>query len=150
MPLRDDETIPVDAVLLRVLLPDPNWTTNKGGRHRPSSLAFFSVHQEVSYFLDGPGMLPELHRIFPGLEIARIPARVIRGVGFAIERRPAECPEDFRCERASHVIAGPSTEATRIEFQKRAGYIAKNLDVTIISPEPPGPEKPQPPQEPAT
>lgn len=142
MPLRDDETISADAILLRVLLSDPNWTTNKGGRHRPSSLAFFSADQEVSYFLDGPGMLPELHRIYPGLEIARVPASLMRGVGFAIERRPAECPEDFRCDRASHVVAGPNTEVTRIEFQKSAGSIAKHLDVTIVSPELPGPREP--------
>jgi hypothetical protein len=143
MPLHDDETIPANAVLLRVML--PGWTTNKGGRYRPSSLAFFSVGQEVSYFLDGPGMLPELHRIFPGLEVARVPVLVIRGVGFAIERRSTECPNDFRCERASHVVAGPSAEVTRIEFQKSAGSIAKHPDVTIISPEPPRPGEPRAP-----
>lgn len=134
MPLHDDETIPHDAVLLRALI--PTWTTNKGGRYRPASAAFFSVSQEVSYFLDGPGMLPELHRIFPGLEIARIPASVIRGVGvgFAIERRPTQCPDGFQCDRASHVVAGPSTEMTRKEIERRAGFIAKHANVTIIYP----------------
>ena len=53
---------------------------NKGGKHRPSSLAFFSTKQEVSYFVEAPGILVELQRIFPGKEIARVPALVIRGV----------------------------------------------------------------------
>jgi hypothetical protein len=88
-------------------------------------------------------MLPELHRIFPGLEIARIPASVIRavGVGFAIERRPTQCPDGFQCDQASHVVAGPSTEMTRKEIERRAGFIAKHVEVTIIYP--PRPTEPR-------
>jgi hypothetical protein len=147
MPLIDDQTIPVDAILFRVLLPDPNWTTNKGGRLRPASLAFYSAEQEVSYFLESPGMLTELQRIFPGHKIARVPAAVMRGQGFAIERRPdpADCPADFGCDRACHVVAGPNAELPRPEFQRRARNIATHQDVTIIKPEaqPPG-ANPQP------
>lgn len=134
MSLIDDQTVPPDAVLFRVLRQDPNWTTNKGGRIRPASLAFFSTEQEISYFLDSPGMLAELRRIFPGHQIARVPALVIRAAGFAIERRPDpdDCPVDFRCDRACHVVAGPPTEITRKEFQRAASAIAKNAEVTII------------------
>jgi len=135
-PLIDDQTIPADAVLLRVLRQDPNWTTNKGGRFRPASLAFFSTTEEISYFLEAPDIVAELWRIFPGHRIARIPSSVIRAEGFAIERRPDECPPDFRGDRACHVVAGPALQVTRIEFQRRAGSIARHLDVTIIEPEP--------------
>jgi hypothetical protein len=91
----------------------------------------------VSYFIDVPGMLTELNRIFPGSEIARVPALVVRTVGFAIERRPDECPEDFQCDRACHVVAGPPAELTRLEFQRKARNIAKDPSVTIIHAEPP-------------
>jgi len=138
MPPIDDQTIPADAVLFRVLRKDPNWTTNKGGRLRPTSLAFFSSEQEISYFLDAPGMLAELQRIFPEHKIARVPAAVIRAAGFVIERRPdpADCPRDFHCDPACHVVAGLSAEVTRIVFQRRARSIANHADIVIIEPEP--------------
>ena len=137
MPLADDQTIPADAVLFRVLLPDPNWTTNKGGKQRPASLAFYSSNQEISYFIDSPGMLAEIQRIFPGHKIARVPATVLRAQGFAIERRPgpADCPADFQCDRAYHVVAGPNADIERPEFQRRARAIATHQDVTIIEPQ---------------
>ena len=134
MPLRNDETIPDDAVLLRVLLKDPNWTTNRGGRYRAASLAFFSTEQEISYFLEAPGVLAEVQGMFPDHEIARVPASVIRSVTFAIERRPAECPPNFQGDRSCHVVAGPSVEITRKDNERCARSIAKHKDVTIISP----------------
>ncbi len=134
MPLIDDATIPADSALFRVLA-HSGWTTTKGGTRRPSSIAFYEARGEVSYFVDVPGMLAELSRIFPGSEIARVPARVVRAVGFAIERRPTECPEDFRCDRACHVVAGPPAELTRLEFQGKARNIAKDPGVTIVRPE---------------
>jgi hypothetical protein len=139
MPLHDDGTIPADAILFRVLA-HPGWTTTKGGTRRPSSIAFYEAAGEVSYFVDAPGMLTELSRIFPGSEIAVVPALVVRAVGFAIERRPDECPEDFQCDRTCHVVAGPPAELTRLEFQAKARRIAKNPNVTIVAiihPEPP-------------
>jgi len=134
MPLIDDGTIPADSILFRVLA-HLGWTTTKGGTRRPSSIAFYEAGGEVSYFVDVPGMLAELGRIFPGSEIARVPARVVRAVGFAIVRRPDECPEGFRCDRACHVVAGPPTELTRLEFQGKARNIAKDPGVTIVRPE---------------
>lgn len=135
MPLRDDATIPNSAVLLRVLIDDANWRTQENGRYRPSSLAFFSTNQDVSYFLDVPGVVDELNRIFAGFEIASIPASVIREAGFVIERRPGECPEDFRCDRTCHVVAGPIESLERKVHQKRARQIAKHPAVTIINPQ---------------
>jgi hypothetical protein len=138
MPLTDDPTVAAGSILLRVLR--AGWTTTKGGRCRPASLAFFSTGQEISYFVEGPGVVNELWRIFPGHKIARIPAFVIRASGFVIERRPAECPAELQCDHASHVVAGPAAEITRNEFQRRAGLIAKHNDVSIIEPEAQAPQ----------
>lgn len=92
MPLLDDVTISGQAKLYRVLREDPNWITVDATGRRPSSLAFFSSDQEISYFLDCEGILPELRRIFPNNEIVEVPASIIRGVGFSIERKPQQCP----------------------------------------------------------
>lgn len=135
MPLVDDGTILANAVLFRILV-DPRWITAKGGSIRPSSLAFYEAGGEVSYFLEVPGVLAELGRLFPGMEIARVPAAVVRGVGFVIERRSGECPNDFRCDPECHVVAGPPVQVGRTEFQGKARVIAKDLSVTIIHPEP--------------
>jgi hypothetical protein len=135
MPLLDDGTILADAVLLRVL-PHPGWITNKGGIRRPSSIAFYEAYGEVSYFLDGPGVVAELRRIFKDAEIARVPVQVIRAIGFAIERRPDECPIGFRCDRSNHVVAGPAQQMDRNVYEKLARSIAKQPAVTIIDCEP--------------
>jgi len=134
MPLQNDPTIPDEAILYRVLDDNPDWRTNKGGRYRPSKLAFYEARGEVSYFLNSPDMLPELQRLFPGREIASVPASVLRSaeVGFVIQRRPDEVPPDFRCDPASHVVAGPPVEMTRLEFERRARAIAKHQFTTII------------------
>ena len=138
MPLQDDQTIPDDAILYRVL-PLPSWIKTEGEKRRPSSIAFYEARGEVSYFVDGPGMIAEVRRMFPGMEIACVPASVLRSaeVGFVIERRPAECPDGFQSDPAYHVVAGPNGELTRNEFQRRAGRIAKHPDVTILPKEPP-------------
>lgn len=147
MALVDDATIANSATLLRVLRKGIGWTTtDKDGRYRPTSAAFFSTNQEISYFLEAPGILAQLQQIFPGCEIARIPASVIRGTGSVIERRPAECPPNFHGDHACHVVAGPNTATARNELEKRARTIAKHPAVAIIpaQPEPPQPE-PAPP-----
>ena len=138
MPLQDDQTIPDDAILYRVL-PIPSWIKTEGERRRPSSIAFYEARGEVSYFMDSPGMLAEVRRIFPGVEIARVPASVLRSaeVGFAIERRPTECPDGFQSDPACHVVAGPNGQITRNEFQRRAGRIAKHADVSLVPEESP-------------
>src|SRR5229473_5533395 len=109
MAVQDDQTVHDDAILYRVLDDDPDWRTTKGDRYRPSNLAFYEATGEVSYFVESPGMLPELERIFPGQEIASVRASVLRSaeVNFAIERRPNEVPVGFRCDPANHVVAGP-------------------------------------------
>jgi hypothetical protein len=134
MAIQNDPTIHNEKTLLRVLDLDPSWTTNKGGRYRPSSLAFFQADGEVSYFVDSEGIVEELRRIFPGREIARVSASVIRSeeVGLAIACRPEEVPADFRCDPNSHVVVGPPAEMTRLEFQRRARAIAKHHSTAII------------------
>lgn len=136
MPLTDDGTIPANAVLLRAL-PYPSWITNKRGTRRPSSAAFFSTRQEVSYFLEAPGILTELRRILQSSDFARVPASVIRGLGLVIERRPAECPLGFRGDPASHVVVGPPEQMQRNEYEKRARSIAKHPNVSLVVPDPP-------------
>lgn len=121
-------------MLFRVLA-HQGWITNKGGTRRPSSIAFYEAGAEVSYFLDGPGTLAELGRIFPGSEVARVSALLVGRVGFVIERRPNECHEDFRCDHARHVVVGPPTELTRLQFQGKAREIAKDASVSILRPE---------------
>lgn len=132
MPVIDDGTIPANASLLRVLVPE--WITNKGGTRRAASLAFLSTEQEVSYFIEAEGILAEVQRIFPGHEIARVPVAVMRGAGLAIERRPDECPAEFHGDHTCHVIGGPNADVTRNEFERRARLVAKHQDVTIIPP----------------
>lgn len=136
MPLRNDETISDEAILFRVLIADPNWKTRESdGRYRPTSLAFYSADQDVSYFVDGPGVVEALNKLFAGLEIASVPASVIRGVGFVIERRPEECPEDFECDRSCHVVAGPAEPIPRKDHQRRVRTIAKHPRVYVNEPQ---------------
>jgi hypothetical protein len=133
MPLHDDATIPDDALLLRAL--PHGWTTTKGGRYRPASHAFLEVRGEVSLFVDGPGVLDEVRRIFPGLEIASVSASVIRRKGLVIERRPLESPEGFLCDPICHVVVGPNEQLQRPELERRYRSLAKDPAVTILSPE---------------
>lgn len=138
MPLQNDPSIPDEAILYRVLDDSPHWRTDKGVRYRPSKLAFYESRGEVSYFLNSADILPELYRLFPGQEIASVPVSVLRSeeVGFAIERRPDEVPPDFQCDPASHVVAGPPVEMTRLEFERRARVIANHALTAIIQPPP--------------
>jgi hypothetical protein len=80
-------------------------------------------------------MLEELRRIFPGREIARVSASVVKGKGLVIERRPLECPEGFQRDPACHVVAGPSAEIQRPELEKRYRSIAKDPSIAILLPE---------------
>jgi hypothetical protein len=135
MPILDDATIPNSAMLFRVLF--PGWTTTKGGTYRLASHAFFETRGEVSLFLDAPGLLEELRRVFSGREIASVSASVIRGAGLVIERRPAECPPDFRCDHSCHVVVGPAEELQRNELERRYRSIAKHPSVAILPAEQP-------------
>jgi len=130
MPLLNDATIPDSARLFRVLI--PNWVIKSGETRRVASCAFFEVRGEVSLFLDAPGLLEELRRIFPGREIASVSAMVIREAGLAIERRPTECPSDFRCDNACHVVVGPAQELSRNEMERRYRSIAKHPALVIL------------------
>lgn len=137
MALQDDATVVGTVTLYRVLHAD--WITSKGGNRRPASIAFFEAHGEVSYFVDGPDVLEELRRIFPGKEIASVPASVIRQKGFAIERRPAECPTDFHADHGCHVVCGPAQPMERNVYEKLARSIVKHPDVAIVPTQPTAP-----------
>lgn len=138
MALQNDATVLDTATLYRILHED--WITSKGGNRRAASIAFFEAQGEVSYFVDGPNVLEELRRIFPGKEIASIPASVIRQKGFAIERRPTECPTDFHANHGSHVVCGPAQPMERNVYEKLARSIAKHPDVAIVPTQSTAPE----------
>ena len=74
--------------------------------------------------------------MFPYDHIACVSAGVLRSaeVGYVIERRPDEVPEDFHCSHDTHVVAGPATEMSRLEALRRARIIAKHPSTTIIPP----------------
>ena len=133
MPLTDDHSVQPGAVLYRVLV-DPNWITTKDQTRRPSKQAFYEARGEVSYFEEGPDVLAEVQRLFPGLPIASVPASVIREEGLVIERRPHEA-QDLPTIGGAHVIAGPQNPIARSEFEKKARRIAKHPNVSIIDPE---------------
>jgi|SRR5271165_2095184 len=144
MPLHNDDTIPPETHLLRVL--QPSWTTDKDGRHRPNSWAFQHANGEASLFLSEPGMLQELQQKFPGKEIASVPAAVIRASGLAIQRKPQDCPPDFNCDPNSHVVVGPSGEIQKNDYERRTKAVARHPAVTIIPPV--TPTVPTPPPQP--
>ncbi|PYU22862.1 MAG: hypothetical protein DMG32_17200 [Acidobacteria bacterium] len=130
MAVVNDSSIPNDAILLRVLL--PGWTCLKNSRYRPTTHAFIDGRTgEVSCFIVGPGVEAEVRRMFPDFEIATVPANVIRGSGFAIERRPGECT-GFNGDPGAHVVIGAPDEVTRREYERRAKKIAVHLETTIL------------------
>lgn len=136
MPLQNDDSIPNDAILYRVL--HPTWVTLENGKRRPTSNALLDSNREASLFIAGPGVLEELRRLFPGYEIASVRASIIRAAQLAIQRRPDECHEDFHGDRASHVVVGPGDDIGRNEYQRRTRAIAKNAEFTILQQAPPG------------
>lgn len=113
-PGADDPSIPDEANLLRVL--HPRWITFKGGRERPTTDSFKDSNFENSCFVEAEITIEELQRLFPEMNIARVPARVVRATGFAIERRPTEAPENCSNPR-SHVVVGPTEEILRTAYE---------------------------------
>ncbi len=131
MPLQDDATVPNDATLLRVL--HKTWVTGEGENRRPTSHAFMDSNFETSLFINSPGVVTELHRIFIGLEIACVPVGALREIGLVIERRPDECPENFNCDPRCHVVIGPPREMARNEYQRLTRNLAKHPQTQILS-----------------
>lgn len=127
---QNDVSVYDGAVLLRVL--QRNWVCTDGDRRRPTKQAFQDGNTgEASCFVDGPGVRDELRRMFPGLDLAEVPAAVVRQSEFAIERRPAECG-DFRGDAGLHVVIGPPAAITRLEYERRARRIATHPDVAVV------------------
>jgi hypothetical protein len=119
MPLQNDDSVPNDALLYRILRPD--WITTEDGKRRPTSNALLDSNREASLFEAGPGVLEELRRLFPGYEIASVRASVIRAAQLVIQRRPEECHEDFQGDRASHVVVGPSDDIGEMNTRDEPG-----------------------------
>ena len=130
MPINNDESIPNDAILLRLLTKD--WIVTKEGVRRPTSHAFRESNFESSCFVDSPATRIELKKLYPGFEIAAIPAQVFRESGFAIERRPDEVPEGFEGDRRNHVVVGPPQACARNLHERMARSIVRNVRVAIL------------------
>ena len=131
MPVIDDASISDDAILLRVLL--PGWTCLKNGRYRPKSMAFTDGRsKEVSCFIAGEGVEEKVRSMFPGHEIAAVPARIVRESGFAIERRPGDCPQ-YTGDPNAHVVIGCPTEIPNKEYERNARKIAVHPATSILS-----------------
>jgi hypothetical protein len=130
MPLIDDASVSDEAILLRVLL--PNWICEQNGVRRVTKQAFLDGETgEASCFIDGAGVQDEVRRIFPGKEVAAIPARVVRECGFVIERRPDEA-DPFTGDPNAHVVLGTAVQVRRLEYERCAKRIALHIDTRIL------------------
>jgi hypothetical protein len=131
MPVNDDATVPNDAILLRLLLKD--WITTKHERRRPTSHAFRDSNAESSCFIDSEAIRAELRRLYPGFEVAAVPAYLLRQNGFAIERRPEEVSEEFTADRRAHVVVGPPQACARNVQERMARAVVQDERVTMFS-----------------
>jgi hypothetical protein len=130
MPIVNDDSIPNDMILLRVLL--PGWTCTVNSRYRPQSLAFRDgVTGDVSCFIQAEGVEAEVRRMYPNHEIATVTAGVVRDSGYAIERRPGEC-EGFNGDPNMHVIIGSPTPVGKKEKERCSRRIAEHDTTTIL------------------
>jgi len=130
-PAHDDEEITNNQFVLRVLL--RKWLTTKGGRERPTSESMKDSNQENSCFIEGEIPLAELFQLFQYPKIARIPVCLLREVGYAIERRPAEAPD---CSNPNaHVVVGPIRILGRSDYDRASKRIVTDAQVTILAPE---------------
>jgi hypothetical protein len=130
MAVVNDVSIPDTAVLLRVLR--DNWTCVKNNRTRPQSLAFIDgITGEVSCFVDGAGVEAAVRKMFPGQQIAKTTASIVRQSGLAVARRPGEC-QGFEGDAQAHVVIGSATAITKKEYERCARKIAVHDDTTII------------------
>src|SRR5947209_4263770 len=103
-PSIDDPTISDDDELMRGLL--PRWITLKGGRERPTTDAFLDSNYENSCFLSLRDNPEFVQQVLAPLRRAIVTARLIRSVGWIVERRPDECPAEYRGNKADHVVIG--------------------------------------------
>jgi hypothetical protein len=128
-PAEDDLRISPEGAVLRVL--HERWVTFKGGRERPTTDSLMDSNYENSCFIEGEISLEELHVLFPGRKIARIPVWLLRQEGYWLERRPDEAPE--ACTNpAAHIVCGPPDSPTRGNYEAKARRIARSPDVRIL------------------
>jgi hypothetical protein len=90
--------------------------------------------QESSCYVANEVNLAELRRMFPGQKIAKFRAQIVRDAQCVIERKPDECPLDFRGDRREHVVIGPARELSRGPYFKRAEEIAHTPGIEILPP----------------
>jgi hypothetical protein len=130
MPIVNDDSIPDDTILLRVLI--PSWTCTVDGRYRPQSLAFRDgLTGDVSCFIQAEGVEAEVRRMYPNHEIAAVTAGVVRESGYAIQRRPGECP-GFNSDPNMHVVIGSPNQIGKKEKERCSRKIAEHDTTTIL------------------
>lgn len=130
MPIVNDDSIPDDARLLRVLL--PGWTITANGRYRPQSLAFRDGRTgDVSCFIQAEGVEAAVREMYPNHEIAVINAGVVRASGYAIERRPGECP-GFNGDPNMHVVIGSPAEMGKKAKERCSRKIAEHETTAVL------------------
>jgi hypothetical protein len=130
MAIIDDPGIPDGTIVLRVLL--EGWISETNNRIRPNSLALLDSNYENSCFISNDVSLSELQRLFPGQPVVGIPVEVMRRNGFSVERRPNECPEDYRGNRDDHVVVGPPESCGRKEYHRKSQAIVKDPSVIML------------------
>jgi hypothetical protein len=135
MPIVNDDTIPDEAILLRVL--HDGWTCTRNGQRRPNSLAFLDGHSgEPSCFIQGDGVETQVRQMYPGHEIASFTARAVRESGYVIQRRPNECGS-FGGDPNDHVVIGPPGAMGKNAKVRSARRIAEHQATAILpSPQP--------------
>jgi hypothetical protein len=137
MAIVDDDSIPDDATLLRVLI--PGWTCTVNGRYRPQSLAFRdTLTGEASCFIQAEGVETKVREMYPNFEIAVITAGAVRESGYAIQRRPGECPS-FTGDPSMHVVIGPPNEMGKKERERCSRKIAEHETTTVLPRQPKSP-----------
>jgi len=131
MAIVNDDSIPNDATLLRVLI--PGWTCTVNGRYRPQSLAFRdTLTGEVSCFIHSEDVEARVREMYPNHEIAAITAGAVRESGYVIQRRPGEC-QGFTGDPNMHVVIGPPNEMGRKERERCSRKIAEH-ETTVVLP----------------
>lgn len=101
---------------------------------RPTSDCFDSeLHRrETSCFLVNDDMLGGVAKLIPdAYAFAGFPVKVLRSNGFGVERRPAECPNDYTGNREDHVVVGPVEEIGKKEYVRRTRSIVRDPQVRI-------------------
>jgi hypothetical protein len=128
-PRLDDPDIADGAFVLRAL--HDKWVVMKEGQERPRSDSFTDSTYENSFFIEGEISADELRQLTGFTRIVRVPVRLLRAVGYLVERRPDEAPDG--CTRPeSHVVAGPPETMTRKQYERASRSIATSPEIELV------------------